>query len=91
MGEIAIGLALQTHSAELSGHIALRGGFVQGGLPDTSHFCGHKEGQHTLEKDNKGKQCKTILTDEGETKKPDSNPVQIKLNKTNSCVLDLNI
>lgn len=51
MGEVAIGLALQTHSAELSCHIALWGGFVQGGLPDTSHFSGNKEGQHTLQKD----------------------------------------
>lgn len=51
MGEIAIGLALQTHSGELSCHIALWGGLVQGGLPDTSHFCGHEEGQHALQED----------------------------------------
>lgn len=49
MGEVTVGLALQPHGAELSSHVALRGGFVKGGLPDTSHFCDHKEGQHALE------------------------------------------
>lgn len=48
VGEVAISLALQPHGAELSGHVAIRGGFVKGGLPDTSHFRGHKEGQHAL-------------------------------------------
>lgn len=57
MGEIAIGLALQTHSGELSCYIALWGGLVQGGLPDTSHFSGHEEGQHTLQED-KGKKVR---------------------------------
>lgn len=48
VGEVAISLALQPHGAELSSHVAIRGGFVKGGLPDTSHFGGHKEGQHAL-------------------------------------------
>ena len=54
VGEIAIGLSLQTHSGELSCHIALWGGFVQGGLLDTSHLSDHEEGQHALQED-KGK------------------------------------
>lgn len=49
MGEITIRLALQTHGAELSSHVAIRGGFIKGGLPYTSHFGGHKEGQHALD------------------------------------------
>lgn len=57
MGKIAVGLALQTHSGELSCHVALWGGLVQGGLPDASHFSGHKEGQHALEED-EGKQMR---------------------------------
>lgn len=52
VGEVAVSLALQPHGAELSSHVALRGGFVQGGLPDASHFRGHKEGQHALESRN---------------------------------------
>ena len=48
MWEISIGLGLQAHSLEFSSHIALRGGLVQGGLPDTCHLSGHKEGQHAL-------------------------------------------
>ena len=51
MREVAIGLTLQTHGGELSCYIALWGGFIKGGLPDTSHFGGHEEGQHTLQKD----------------------------------------
>lgn len=51
VGEVAVGLALQTHSGELSSHVAVRGGLVQSGLPDTGHFSGHKEGQHALEED----------------------------------------
>lgn len=61
MREVTIGLALQPHGVELSGHIAVRGGFVQGGLPDTSHFGGHKEGQHALESRND--RIKTSLMD----------------------------
>lgn len=49
MGEITIRLALQTHGAELGSHVAIRGGFIKGGLPYTSHFGGHKEGQHALD------------------------------------------
>lgn len=51
MGEVAIGLALQTHSVELSCHVALWGGLVQGGFPDAGHFSGHEEGKHTLQTD----------------------------------------
>lgn len=50
MGKVAVGLALQPHSAELSCHVAFWSGFVQGRLSDTSHLSGHKEGQHTLQK-----------------------------------------
>lgn len=49
MREVAIRLTLQTHSAELSCHIALWSGLVQGGFPDASHFSGHKEGEHALQ------------------------------------------
>lgn len=48
VGEVAVGLALQPHGAELRGHVAIGGGLVKGGLPDASHFRGHKEGQHAL-------------------------------------------
>lgn len=50
MGKVAVSLALQTHSAELSCHVALWGGFVQSGFSDTSHLSGHKEGKHTLQR-----------------------------------------
>lgn len=49
VGEITISLALQPHGAQLSSHVAIRGGFIEGGLPYTSHFGGHEEGQHALE------------------------------------------
>lgn len=49
MGEVAVGLALQTHGAQLGRHIALWGGLVQGGLPDAGHLGDHEEGQHALE------------------------------------------
>lgn len=52
VGEVTIGLALQPHGAELSSHVAIGSGFVKGGLPDASHFRGHKEGQHALESRN---------------------------------------
>jgi len=51
VGEVAIGLALQTHGGELGCHIALRGGLVQGGLPDPGHLSGHEEGQHALQQE----------------------------------------
>lgn len=49
VGEVTISLALQPHSAELSSHVAIGSGFIKGGLPYTSHFGGHEEGQHALE------------------------------------------
>lgn len=55
MREVAIGLALQTHSGELSCYIALWGGLVQGGFLDTSHFSDHKEGEHALQEQEKKK------------------------------------
>lgn len=61
VGEVAISLVLQPHGAELSSHVAIRGGFVQGGLPDTSHFRGHKEGQHALESRNNIKMSTTWM------------------------------
>lgn len=61
VGEVAISLALQPHGAELSSHVAIRGGFVKGGLPDTSHFRGHKEGQHALESRNNIKMSTTWM------------------------------
>jgi len=48
VGEVAIGLALQAHGAELRGHVAIGGGLVQGGLPDAGHLGGHEEGEDTL-------------------------------------------
>lgn len=51
VGKVAVGLALQTHSAQLSCNVALWGGLVQGGLLDTSHLSDHEEGQHTLDDD----------------------------------------
>lgn len=58
MREVAIGLALQTHSGELSCYIALWGGLVQGGFLDTSHFSDHKEGEHALQEQEKKKKKK---------------------------------
>lgn len=61
MREVAIGLALQTHSGELSCYIALWGGLVQGGFLDTSHFSDHKEGEHALqEQEKKKKGCSKL-------------------------------
>lgn len=61
MREVAIGLALQTHSGELSCYIALWGGLVQGGFLDTSHFSDHKEGEHALqEQEKKKKRCSKL-------------------------------
>lgn len=58
MREVAIGLALQTHSGELSCYIALWGGLVQGGFLDTSHFSDHKEGEHALQEQEKKRKKK---------------------------------
>lgn len=60
MREVAIGLALQTHSVELSCYIALWGGLVQGGFLDTSHFSDHKEGEHALQEQEKKPRCSKL-------------------------------
>lgn len=60
MREVAIGLALQTHSGELSCYIALWGGLVQGGFLDTSHFSDHKEGEHALQEQEKKKDAASL-------------------------------
>lgn len=49
VGEVSVGLTLQTHSGEFGRYITLWGGFVQGRLPDPSHLSGHEEGEHALE------------------------------------------
>lgn len=57
MGEVAIGLRLQTHSVELSRHITLWGGLIQSRLPDTSHFSGNEEGQDALHREENMSTC----------------------------------
>ena len=58
MGKVAVGLSLQAHSAQLSSHVALWGGLVQGGLLDTSHLSDHEEGQHALQEERKLKKIR---------------------------------
>lgn len=53
VGKVAVGLSLQAHSTQLSSHVALWGGLVQGGLLDTSHLSDHEEGQHALQEERK--------------------------------------